>query len=138
MSISSAHLDWKRSSCQGTFEREADPKLPINTSRCLCSACGKYFGGVTAFDAHRVVPGPARDRRCMGFAHMDERGFYLSSKGYWSLPHSSKRKNRNRARHLYLVPGGNRCCLPSSPTTQPVATMKISQTAETDLSEGEA
>ena len=135
MSISSAHLDWKRSSYKNTFEREADPKLPINTSRCLCSACGKYFGGVTAFDAHRV-PGTARDRRCMGSAHMDERGFYLSSRGYWSLPHSSKRKDHKRASHLRPVPDENRSCLPSSPTTQPVAKTKIWQILQTDLPEG--
>ena len=135
MSISSAHLDWKQSSYKSAFEREADPKLPINTSRCLCSACGKYFGGVTAFDAHRV-PGPARDRRCMGFAQMDERGFYLSSRSYWSLPYSSKRKDRNPVSHLRPVPGGDRRCLPSAPTTQPVAKTKIWQIPETDLPEG--
>jgi hypothetical protein len=29
---------------------------------CQCAACGRYFGGVAAFDLHRV--GPAERRVC--------------------------------------------------------------------------
>ena len=87
--------------------RAADPKLPLYSNKCLCSACGKYFGGVTVFDAHRAgrtPTGRARDRSCRGFAQMDQRGFYLSVKGYWSLRHSTERKRPKQSRDLQLVP----------------------------------
>ena len=59
--------------------------LPIGSNRCLCAACGEYFGGVTAFDMHRI--GPAHDRRCKAPAQVsDSKGkplLKVSKYGYW-------------------------------------------------------
>ena len=40
-----------------------DPELPFGTNRCLCASCGCYFGGLRAFERHRI--GPASDRTCL-------------------------------------------------------------------------
>lgn len=65
--------------------RSTDLKLPLGTNFCKCPACGEYFGGVQAFDDHRV--GPAADRRCLPLCTMadkqDGRRLRLNSQGYW-------------------------------------------------------
>ena len=58
-----------------------DPKLPFGTNYCRCSACGEYFGGVRAFDDHRV--GPADDRACLDACGMAAVGLTLNARGYW-------------------------------------------------------
>ena len=62
----------------------SDPKLPVGTNFCKCSACGAYFYSVKAFDTHRV--GPYVDRRCMTDAEMPNAALSLTEKGYWRLP----------------------------------------------------
>jgi hypothetical protein len=32
-----------------------DPLLPPGSNRCLCDGCGRYFGGVRAFDRHQTA-----------------------------------------------------------------------------------
>ncbi len=60
-------------------------KLPPGTNRCLCASCGHYFGGVTAFDMHRV--GPASERACLapgGVSDGHNRPLLkLNKYGYW-------------------------------------------------------
>jgi hypothetical protein len=62
-------------------------------SKCLCRACGAVFGGLRAFDTHRLgtyrVPG---DRRCLSAASMSDAGLVQDERGIW--------------RQLY----GRRCC----------------------------
>ena len=55
--------------------------LPNGTNRCQCPACGLYFGGVSAFDDHRV--GVAGDRRCLSQPEMSEKGMRQDQRGYW-------------------------------------------------------
>ena len=57
----------------------------------LCSSCGKRFGGVVAFDAHRVgkhaydySPDHPDGRRCLTKKEMGEKRFRLNSRGAWS------------------------------------------------------
>ena len=63
---------------------QTDPKLPAGTNRCQCAACGEYFGGVRAFEVHRV--GPTDDRACLAPAGMRDRQLRpllrLNSRGY--------------------------------------------------------
>lgn len=61
-----------------------DPKLPLGTNYCKCSACQLHFGGESAFNTHRV--GPMESRRCMTTAEMREAGLALSARGYWGRP----------------------------------------------------
>ncbi len=44
-------------------------------SKTQCSACQKYFVGVSAFDAHRIGDYGKRERRCLTDAEMIEVGF---------------------------------------------------------------
>jgi hypothetical protein len=57
----------------------------------LCSSCGKRFGGVVAFDAHRVgkhaytySPEHPDGRRCLSANEMREHQFKLNKRGAWS------------------------------------------------------
>jgi hypothetical protein len=57
----------------------------------LCTVCGKDFGGVVAFDAHRVgnyaydySPQHPDGRRCLTENEMLEKKFKLNSRGAWS------------------------------------------------------
>ena len=63
---------------------QTGPKLPAGTNRCQCAACGEYFGGVYAFDLHRV--GPGHDRACLPPAAMRDKHLRpllrLNSRGY--------------------------------------------------------
>lgn len=62
-----------------------DPMLPTGTNRCQCPSCKAYFGGVSAFDMHRV--GVAGDRRCICPSEVrDKHGnrlLWLNERGYW-------------------------------------------------------
>lgn len=55
----------------------SDPKLPTGTNHCLCSACGRYFGGVNGFERHRVK------FLCVDPATL---GLVLNDRGYWVRP----------------------------------------------------
>ncbi len=63
---------------------QTDTKLPAGTNRCKCASCGEYFGGVRAFEVHRV--GPTDDRSCLAPAGMRDRHLRpllrLNSRGY--------------------------------------------------------
>lgn len=57
----------------------------------MCAGgCGRTFGGLTAFDTHRISmtgkPGydPEYDWRCATDAELSARGLSLTSKGVWS------------------------------------------------------
>jgi len=70
-----------------------DPKLPPGTNYCKCAACGEYFGGVSAFDLHRV--GAAGDRSCLHPSQVSNRRsesvLRLNDKGYWVSEYSKTR-----------------------------------------------
>jgi len=70
--------------------RETTPQLLIGSNKCLCSGCGQFFGGVRAFEIHRVMVGSTRDRACLGLGSMAERGLRLNAKGYWVQEYSTK------------------------------------------------
>ena len=63
----------------------SDPKLKPGTNFCKCSACGMYFGGVTAFDLHRV--GVYTDRSCLAPSDVRDKKnrpvLRLNDRGYW-------------------------------------------------------
>ena len=52
-----------------------------------CQACGKLFGGLTGFDAHRVGAftneHPDYGRRCLTAEELQYRGYELRSNGVW-------------------------------------------------------
>ena len=58
-----------------------NPRTKPRSNRCQCGVCREYFGGVRAFDMHRV--GPVGERTCMTPHRMSERGLRCSSEGYW-------------------------------------------------------
>ena len=56
--------------------------------RCLCTACGEYFGSVVVFDRHRVgsyaKPGEWKgNRRCITPSEMTARGWIRNGRGFW-------------------------------------------------------
>jgi len=78
--------------------KQADPKLPPGRNFCRCAACGSHFGGLVAFDLHRV--GPADDRSCTTTPQLPDAGLLLDAHGYWRLP---KRKFVKPAPKLRVV-----------------------------------
>ena len=66
------------------------PKLKPGSNKSRCAACGEYFGGVTAFDIHRVDP--YLDRSCMPQSVMSERGLHKNSRGIWVRQYGDNRK----------------------------------------------
>lgn len=54
---------------------------------CQCRACGRDFGGITAFDRHRVGKytrkGPDYGRRCLTEEEMLAAGLWITSRGTW-------------------------------------------------------
>lgn len=50
------------------------PRLPPGTRYCKCPACGRFFGGVSGFDRHRV------NAACVDPASV---GLELNARGYW-------------------------------------------------------
>jgi len=51
---------------------------------CQCSECGRTFGGLSGFDAHRmdVVKDPY-DWRCATDAELEVKGMRLTERGWW-------------------------------------------------------
>ena len=45
-----------------TIIHSSDERLRPGTNFCKCAECREYFGGVRAFDLHRL--GPAISRKC--------------------------------------------------------------------------
>jgi hypothetical protein len=61
--------------------------------RNQCCACGRLFGGVTAFDRHRTgdfEPGTKNPRRCRTDAEMAKVRITLQPGGYYGMPVSGK------------------------------------------------
>lgn len=54
------------------------------TKACECAACGKHFGGVSAFDLHRAGPHDGA-RRCLDEWEMVKAGLSIGKRGRWSL-----------------------------------------------------
>jgi hypothetical protein len=61
--------------------------------RNLCTICGLDFGGIRAFDLHRIgkheylhSTDHPDGRRCLTEAEMLERGMYVNANGRWSQP----------------------------------------------------
>jgi hypothetical protein len=61
----------------------------------ICTTCGEDFGGIQAFDAHRVgshaysdCPTEPDGRRSLSVTEMLARGLAKNSRGRWSLPQS--------------------------------------------------
>lgn len=69
---------------------QSDPRLPVGKNYCKCSACGHYFGGVFAFDLHRV--GNANARKCVNpqslASKYGEPVLFLNERGYWVRAYS--------------------------------------------------
>lgn len=65
--------------------QHGDPKLKPGSGRCKCAECGRYFGGVRAFDLHRV--GPANARSCADPARLTGNSgrtlLRLNDRGFW-------------------------------------------------------
>src|SRR5262249_51158507 len=77
--------------CRATPRATRTQRRPLNR----CRSCGKDFGGVTAFDRHRVgnhayeySHDQPDGRRCLTDPEMKQRGMYLNSSGRWSQPHN--------------------------------------------------
>ena len=87
--------------------READPKLPPGTNRCLCATCGEYFSGVRAFELHRVtVRVQVRvggHRGCLGQPGMSQIGLRVDCYGYWGREWPGDSKTGKRPRYMKLV-----------------------------------
>lgn len=71
----------------------------------LCTLCGQDFGGVRAFDAHRVGShdhcfdlSHPDGRRCLSVEEMAGRGLQRNSAGRWSLPWSLTLSAETKAR----------------------------------------
>ena len=52
---------------------------------CECE-CGLRFGGVVAFDAHRIGNYTLGTRRCLPPEELMARGLYLDDRGIWRRP----------------------------------------------------
>lgn len=53
------------------------PALTVGSAKCLCRACGRYFGGVHGFDMHR------KSGRCI---EPETVGLHLASDGFYRQP----------------------------------------------------
>lgn len=51
------------------------------SERCECAECGKWFNGLTGFDAHRDGPYDG-DRRCLTNRQLEAKG-YVERDGVW-------------------------------------------------------
>lgn len=68
----------------------SDTMLPVGTNRCQCAGCGRYFGGVSGFDAHQTIS-PTGDAVCADPASLtnskgESLGYVLTEAGYWIRP----------------------------------------------------
>ena len=64
--------------------------LPFGTNRCMCTGCGRYFGGVSGFDAHQTLGDDGRpvchDPATLTNSKGESLGYELSEAGYWTRP----------------------------------------------------
>lgn len=64
--------------------------LPLGTNRCMCAGCGRYFGGLSGFDAHQTL-GPDGRPICHDPATLTRKdgtslGYIVNEAGYWVQP----------------------------------------------------
>ena len=69
----------------------------VSTHLNYCTTCGADFGGVTAFDKHRVgkhaflcTPDRLDGRRCLTTEEMLGLGMYINAQGRWSQPDNGR------------------------------------------------
>jgi hypothetical protein len=63
------------------------PKLTPYSNQCQCSACGRHFLTVEAFELHRVLrQGAPRYRRSCVNPDTQNRRFEQDTQGYWRIP----------------------------------------------------
>jgi hypothetical protein len=67
---------------------------PLRGNQCECSVCLLRFGGVRAFDDHRV--GRHGARRCLTVGELAELGMYVTPRG-WSRHYNTISSRRLRA-----------------------------------------
>jgi hypothetical protein len=64
--------------------------LSIGSHRCQCSGCGRYFGGVSAFDAHQTLGNDGRpvchDPASLTNKKGESLGYVVDKLGYWGRP----------------------------------------------------
>ncbi len=64
------------------------PRKPKKIAN-LCSVCERDFGGLKAFDMHRV--GNFEDgRSCLSDDEMRAKGMYINKQGRWSQPENGR------------------------------------------------
>lgn len=59
--------------------------IPVGSMRNQCCACGLLFGGLTAFDRHRVGDITKGTRRCLTLSELQARGMVVSADGYLGM-----------------------------------------------------
>lgn len=68
------------------------PQLHTGSSVCQCSDCGRYFGGVTAFDTHLVRNANADvPPRCMTDLEMHVKGIHPNPHGVFGMTYRGLR-----------------------------------------------
>lgn len=60
--------------------------FPVGSMRNQCCACGLLFGGLTAFERHRVGSFEDGSRRCLTLPEMQARRMVVSPDGYVGMP----------------------------------------------------
>lgn len=70
----------------------SDPRLPIGTNYCKCSACGEVFGGSSGFEFHRVGEFEG-DRRCRTKKELRKAGYAADDMGRWRLAVTGTRRD---------------------------------------------
>jgi len=95
-SASTFFAAWKRGETVD-YARTSTPSSYIPKNRCKCISCGKSFGGITAFDAHRVgeftMDHPTYGRRCLRDEEISALG-YKEVDGVWKIPMPEDVKNK--------------------------------------------
>lgn len=99
-SASTFYAAWKRGDSV-EYAKTNGKSTYIPKNRCGCIACGKQFGGITAFDAHRVgsftQDAPDYGRRCLSGEELEELG-YREFDGVWRMPMPEEVANKLRNR----------------------------------------
>jgi hypothetical protein len=60
--------------------------FPVGSMRNQCTACGLLFGGLTAFERHRVGDFEKGTRRCLSLAELQARKMVVSPDGFIGMP----------------------------------------------------
>lgn len=60
--------------------------FPVGSMRNQCTACGLLFGGLTAFERHRVGDFTDGSRRCLTLSELQARKMVVSPDGFIGMP----------------------------------------------------